>query len=275
MGKRIPPYRDLETKIAKVEELLCKLKTRRLRAPLERRILPARLRQAERNLKMSRIMIRTLAGQTEAVRVNERTAIARELHDEFGQALTGLVLGLSWISRSLTAEQQPIQERIASLADIVKSMMRSVRNVANELRIGPLNKLGLVKTLKSEAKGFEERTGIPCTFETNAAKFHFGRAAAAAIFRIVQGALTNVARHAQASRVEIVLMKKTNCIILTVADDGKGIPRNIVFAKSSLGITGMQERAAAFGGTLKLHDTPGKGTTLRLRIPQSKAVARS
>jgi signal transduction histidine kinase len=198
--------------------------------------------------------------------------IARELHDEFGQALTSLHLGLSWISRKLTPGQQPLQEKINSLSATTTNLMRSVKNIASELRPGVLDELGLVKTLKSEAREFEGHTGIQCKFKTNTARAKFERSAAVAIFRIVQAALTNVARHAHASRALIALMKRKNSLILTVTDNGKGIGRKLIYGHDSLGITGMRERALALGGTFTLGGSRSKGTILTAHIPLSRVI---
>jgi len=127
--------------------------------------------------------------------------------------------------------------------------------------------------LQSEAREFKRHTGIRCRFETNLGKAKFNRAGSVAIFRIVQAALTNVARHAEASRASIVLMKRKKDLILTVHDNGKGIPREKVASHNSLGIIGMRERAVALGGTLTLTGSKRKGTILRARIPQSRVFA--
>jgi signal transduction histidine kinase len=179
---------------------------------------------------------------------------------------------LSWISRKLTPGQQPLQEKIRLLSATTTSLIRSVKNIASELRPSVLDELGLVKTLKSEAREFEGHTGIPCRFKTNAAKAKFDRSAAVAIFRIVQAALTNVARHAHASPALIALIRRKNGLILTVIDNGKGISRKLVYRHDSLDITGMRERALALGGTFTLGGSRTKGTKLTVQIPLSRVV---
>ena len=273
MSNQKPPNGELETKMKEAEELIHALRTQQVDAIVgERHIMLVRLKQAEENLKSSRDQLRALTSYLLSVRENERAVIARELHDEFGQGLTSLHFGLSWISRKLTPGQQPLQEKIRSLSATTTSLMRSVKNIASELRPGVLDELGLVKTLKSEAREFEGHTGIQCRFKTNTAKAKFDRSAAVAIFRIVQAALTNVARHAHASRALITLMKKKNGLILTVKDNGKGITRKPIHSHDSLGITGMRERALAFGGTFTLGGSRGKGTVLTVQIPLSRVI---
>src|SRR6202158_453410 len=273
MNNQKPPYGELETKMKEAEELIHALRTQQVDAIVgERHVMLVRLKQAEESLKSSRNQLRALATYLLSVRESERTVIARELHDEFGQALTSLQLGLSWISRKLTPEQRPLQEKIRSLSATTTSLIRSVKNIASELRPGVLDELGLVKTLKSEAREFQGHTGVQCRFKTNTAKAKFDHSAAVAIVRIVQAVLTNVARHARASRALITLMKKKNGLILTVMDNGKGITRKLVYSRDSLGITGMRERALALGGTFTLGGSRSKGTMLTVRIPLSRII---
>jgi signal transduction histidine kinase len=165
-----------------------------------------------------------------------------------------------------------LQERIRSLSAITTSLIRSVKNIASELRPGVLDELGLVRTLKSEAREFEVHTEVQCRFKTNTAKAKFDHSAAVAIFRIVQAALTNVARHAHASRALIALTKRENGMILTVTDNGKGITRRLITRHDSLGITGMRERALVLGGTFTLAGSRSKGTTLTVQIPLSRVI---
>jgi len=225
------------------------------------------LKQAEAQLEKSRDELRALAARLQFLRESERAAIAREIHDEFGQTLTSLQLGLSWIARMATPQQQTVRAKTKSLSTLVTNMIQSVKRIAIELRPGTLDELGLVKTLQSEARDFEGHTGIRCRFETNLGRAKFNRLGSVAIFRITQAALTNVARHAQASSAAIALMKKNNDLMLTVHDNGKGITKKSVHNQNSLGIIGMRERALALDGTLTLRGSKGKGTTLTVRIP--------
>jgi signal transduction histidine kinase len=270
MSGRNPPSRRLKIKMKEAEELVHVLGTHQIDAIVgDRHVMLLRLKEAEENLKNSRDQLRALAASLQSIRENERTEIARELHDEFGQVLTSLQLGLSWMSRNLTSGQQALQEKIKSLLGLTTTLIRSVKKIASELRPGVLDELGLVKTLKSEAREFERHAGIRCRFETNMGKAKVDRSAALAIFRIVQAALTNVARHADASRALVALMKRKNGVILTVTDNGKGITRKLVYSHNSLGIIGMRERALALGGTFTLRGSQKKGTTLTVRIPVS------
>jgi signal transduction histidine kinase len=274
MSRRKPPVRTSNTRLKEYEALARALKTHQVDAIVgERHIRVLRLKQAEEELQNSRDQLRALAAKLQSVREDERAEIAREIHDEFGQALTSLQLGLSWIAAKVTPKQQPLQEKIRSLSALVTTMIQSVRRIADELRPGVLDELGLMKTLRSEAREFKRHTGIQCRFETNIGNAKFDRAGSVAIFRIAQAALTNVARHAEASRAILALMKRKKDLILTVYDNGKGIPRENVSSHNSLGIIGMRERALALDGTLRLTGSKRKGTTLRARIPLSRVLA--
>ena len=272
MSNPKPPYRESKIKVKEAEAFIHALRTHQVDAIVgERHIMVVRLKQAEENLKNSRDQVRALATRLQSIRENERTVIARDIHDELGQKLTSLELGLSWLAQ-VTPKQKPLQEKIRSLSALATTLIQSVRRISDELRPGVLEELGLVKTLKSEAREFKEHTGIPCTFETNMGKAKFDRAESIAIFRIAQAALTNVARHAHASRAMIALMKRNNGLILTVNDNGKGIARKRVVSSNSLGIIGMRERALALDGLLSLRGSTGKGTTLTVRIPLSRVL---
>jgi signal transduction histidine kinase len=272
MKKHKPPRHRPLKKARDTRELIHALKTHQVDAIVgERHIMLVRLKRVEENLKSSRDQLRALAGYLLSVRENERALIARELHDEFGQALTNLHLGLSWVSRQLAPGQEPLREKIVSLSATTTSLIQSVKNIASELRPGALDELGLVKSLESEAREFEGHTGIPCRFKTNTAKANLNRAAAVAVFRIAQAALTNIALHARASQAHVELTKRTNAIILTVMDNGRGIAKKLVYGRGSLGITGMRERTLALGGSFTLKGSRNNGTKLTVRIPLSRA----
>jgi signal transduction histidine kinase len=273
MSDRKPPYHELKSKMKEAAALIHVLRTHQVDAIVgERHIMLVRLKQAEEKLENSRNQLRALAARLQSIRENERAVIAREIHDEFGQALTSLQLGLAWIALKVTPQQQPVQAKTRSLCALVTTMMQSVKRIAVELRPGALDELGLVKTLQSEARAFEEHTGIGCRFKTNLGKATFDRGGSLSIFRIVQAALTNISRHAQASKAAIALMKRNNDLILTVHDNGKGITEKLAHSHNSLGIIGMRERALALDGTLTLRGSKGKGTTLRVQIPLSRIL---
>lgn len=238
----------------------------------DRDIMFVRLKQTEDDLETSRNQLRALTAHLLTVRDSERVAIARELHDEFGQALTSLHLGLAWLARNVAPGQKALLTKIGSLSEATTGMIRSVKDITVELRPGALDELGLAKTLRSSAREFERSTGIPCRFRTNTAGLSFDRPAAVAVFRIVQAALTNVALHARASNVRVALRAGRHDLLVTVHDDGRGITRRLVDSQGSLGISGMRERTLALGGTLTLVGS-SEGTVLKVQIPLARVVA--
>ena len=268
MSQRNPPVHRMKIRMDEAEALVHALKTHQVDAIVgERHVMVVRLKQAEKQLEHSRDELRALAVNLQFLRESERTAIARELHDEFGQTLTSLQLGLSWIAQRVTPQQRSVQAKARSLSTLVTTMVQSVKRIAVELRPGVLDELGLVKALQSLAQEFEGHTGIRCRFETNLEKAKLARVGSVALFRITQAALTNVARHAQASTATIALMKHGDDLMLSVNDNGKGITKKAIQDHNSLGIIGMRERAIALDGTLILRGSKEKGTTLTIRIP--------
>jgi signal transduction histidine kinase len=239
----------------------------------DREIMVVRLKQAEDDLERSRNQLRALAAHLLSARESERVAIARELHDEFGQALTSVQLGLAWLARNVMPAQKPLLAKIGALSDATTSLIRSVKDITVELRPGALGELGLTKTVLAMTREFGDAAGIPCRFRTNTAGVRFSRPAAIAAYRIVQAALTNVARHAQASAVAVALIVGKRELIVTVKDDGRGIDAKRVGSQRSLGIIGMRERAAALGGTFTLAGSRGEGSVLQVRFPVSQAIA--
>jgi signal transduction histidine kinase len=273
MTRRTPVSRGASGSLTGVEGLARALRTHEVDAIVgDHDIMVVRLKQAEDDLESSRNQLRSLAAHLLSVRESERVAIARELHDEFGQALTSVQLGLAWLARSVTPAQKALLAKITALSEATTGMIRSVKDITIELRPGALDELGLVKTLTSATREFEDSVGIPCRFRTNAAGMRFERPAAVAVYRIVQAALTNVARHAHAANVAVALMTNTHDLVVTVTDDGKGIGRKLIASQASLGIIGMRERAVALGGTFSLTGSRGEGTLLKARIPLSRAV---
>jgi signal transduction histidine kinase len=240
----------------------------------ERQLMLVRVKQAEDDLEKSRDELRALAAELQSVREEERTAIAREIHDELGQTLTSLQLGLAWMAaKGVASRHGPLQAKVTALAALVTSLIRSVRTIASALRPGVLDELGLVRALRSEAREFKRHAGIPCGFRANVGRATFDRDGAVAVFRIGQAALTNVARHANASRASVALARGRRDLVLTVHDNGRGIRGDDASGVGALGIVGMRERALALGGTLSVAGSRGRGTTLKARIPLSRVLA--
>ncbi|MBM4350476.1 MAG: PAS domain S-box protein [Deltaproteobacteria bacterium] len=224
-------------------------------------------KRAEQYLKESNKRMRALSMRLQTIREEERTMIAREVHDELGQTLTALKIDLALLSNRCPAKHEPIMQKIGSMSRLIDEIIQSVRRICYQLRPGVLDDLGLVAAIELETNQFEKRTGIACKFLSNAEDLTLDRERSTAVFRILQETLTNTIRHANASRVRVGLKKRDGQLVMKVEDDGKGITHNDISSLKSLGILGMRERAGLFGGKLDIKGFPGKGTTVTLRMP--------
>jgi PAS domain S-box-containing protein len=217
----------------------------------------------------AREQLRDLAGYLQAAREEERTQMAREIHDEFGQMLSALNMDLSWLSKRLPADQPHLTEKASAMSDLIDSTIQTVRRVATELRPGLLDDLGLAATIEWQAQEFAERTGIACDLYLSDEEIVLERDLATAIFRIFQETLTNVARHASATEVHVELEGRPDELVLIVRDNGKGITESQVSHPRSLGLMGMRERAHSWGGEVAFQGIAGQGTTVTVRIPRA------
>jgi two-component system sensor histidine kinase UhpB len=217
--------------------------------------------------------LRDLALRMEHTKEEERKRIARELHDEFGQLLTGLKLDLAALGKQLAkgvATSQPeLIEKLQSMTSLVDDSIQLVRKVASSLRPSILDDFGLVPALQWQAREFEARAGIPCetALSPDLSQRELDPDRSTALFRIGQELLTNVMRHAHASRVRLALREESDGLLLEVSDNGGGIKKQDYVDPTTLGLRGMQERVALFGGTLKIDGDPKTGTTVRAWIP--------
>jgi len=227
---------------------------------------------AERRMLDDERKLKALSDRLLVVQEAERSRIARELHDDLGQSLTALKMDVIGLLASTEQKygRSPIANRILRTLD---AMVTSVQRISSELRPSILDDLGLVAALESEAMLFEERTGIECELSLPP-DAHCEPHCATAIYRIVQEALTNVARHSNASRVEIRLRERTEELLLEIRDDGRGVTTEELGDPRSLGLMGIRERADLVGGTVAFEGVSGRGTIVSVRIPIS-ASARS
>jgi PAS domain S-box-containing protein len=228
---------------------------------------------AEEQLKISEQQLHQLAGYLQTVREDERTTMAREIHDELGQALTAMKMDIVWLTHRLSKSDDALQKRLAATIELINATINTVRKLATQLRPGILDDLGLTAALEWQAQEFQARTGILCEFDHLAENLELEPARATAVFRICQEALTNVARHAQATKVGISLQQGTLDLVLEVTDNGRGITDNELANPHSLGLLGMRERAFLLGGNFSIKGRPNRGTTVTAQIPlfQSKA----
>ena len=224
-------------------------------------------KEAEEALRRSHEQLRSLAKRLQEVREEERTAIAREIHDEVGQAMTGVKLELAWLKDNLPPAAEKLKERAEATISLVDSTIDSARRLSSRLRPAVLDELGLEAALESLAREFGRRTGCDCSLSVDADDLGLDERRDTAVFRIVQEALTNVARHAAASRVEIRLHAAADFLDVEVEDDGPGIAEEEVSSPRSLGLIGMRERALSLGGEVDFRPAEGGGTVVRLRLP--------
>jgi PAS domain S-box-containing protein len=224
---------------------------------------------AEQQLKASNEELRALASHLTDIREEERASMAREVHDELGQQLTGLKMDLSLMARKASGETEVwLKEKIGATLNLLDTTIRSVRKIASELRPSILDDLGLIAALDWQAQEFGKRMGILTDFETNGDGVRISPSASIGLFRICQESLTNIARHAAASRVRICLLEEKEHVFLSIQDDGKGIdPEKLSKKEKTLGLLGMKERALMMGGTLRIDSAVGAGVTLTIKVP--------
>jgi signal transduction histidine kinase len=229
-------------------------------------------RRTEEEVRESCEQLRALAARLQAAREEERIRISREIHNQLGEMLTGLKLGLGWMRSVLESDSAPtarvqLLENIAAIGSLADGTASRVRKLCTELRPSILDDLGLVAAIEWQTREFQTRTKIRC--ETRLCVEHVVANAdqGTAMFRILQEILTNVARHAQASKVRVSLKYQAQNLSLEVKDNGRGIQSEQLAGRQSLGLLAMRERAAFLGGQFAISGRPGKGTTVTVRIP--------
>jgi PAS domain S-box-containing protein len=228
-------------------------------------------KRVEGALRASSEQLRALSSSLSFAREEEGARIARELHDELGSALTSLKWDLEAIDKLCSAAGKQtdlamLWEKIKVMTALIDTTLNTVKRISSELRPGILDDLGLVAAIEWQAQQFEARTGIPCQFDALVDN-GFSRELGTAAFRIFQEALTNILRHAQASRVNVMLEEEAGEFVLEVRDNGRGITEAEKSASGSLGLIGMRERAHLVGGQIDIVGVRGKGTVLTLRVP--------
>jgi PAS domain S-box-containing protein len=224
-------------------------------------------KRAEEQLQRSLEQLRALAARLQRVREEERTRVAREIHDELGQALTAIKIDLANLISELPAEQKQPSSRAESILKQVDETILAVRRIATQLRPGILDDAGLAAAIEWAAEEFETRTGTKVRLDLPEGDLDADRERATALFRIFQETLTNVARHANATEVTVRLAREKDDFVLEVRDNGEGVSEDQLAEGGSLGILGMRERALLLGGELTILGAPGSGTTVRVRIP--------
>jgi len=223
-------------------------------------------KESEKELLQSHERLRDLTSHLQVVREEERTLIAREIHDELGQALTALKMDVHWLRRRLKEDEPSLIDKTHLMSRLIDRTVQSVRRICSELRPGLLDDFGLSAAMEWEAEEFSKRTDIQCHIVSDPEDVILPKMISTAIFRIFQETLTNVARHANATKVEITLKRHADMVEMCVSDNGKGISDGQILDARSFGITGMRERVHYLGGSLCISGDQN-GTTVNVTIP--------
>ena len=254
-----PNRRDEVGKLARAFNAMV-IQVNRAKSDLEKKVLEAE--QVNRQL-------RDLSAHLQNIREEERMHIAREMHDELGQFLTGLKMDIGWLKKRINDDKESAasKEKLIEMAALVDGAVLFVRKLAAELRPSILDDLGLVAALDWHSQEFTRRFHVEVDFRCEPGDLHVSSLVATGLFRMYQESLTNVARHAGAEKVIARLKLSNDQITLTVRDDGKGFDMKGSDKGKTLGLLGMKERALMIGGKLEIHSSPGKGTTIVIKVP--------
>lgn len=224
-------------------------------------------KQAEQMMKESYEQIRSLTEHLQNIREEERTHIAREIHDELGQQLTVLKMDVAWLSKKINGSNNAVKEKLNELTSLLDNTVQSVRRIASELRPSMLDDLGLAPAMEWHLIEFGKRSGIKTSFHEPNEELEISKPIKTGLFRILQESLTNVAKHSKATKVHVELAEKNNHLLLRIKDNGKGFHQQEAEQKKTLGILGMKERTAMMGGSYEIRSEPGKGTEISVDIP--------
>ncbi len=221
----------------------------------------------EKKLIESQEQLHNLSLHLQSVRERESTRIAREIHDELGQILTALKMDLSWLNKRLTNGQKPLLEKIRSMSKLTDMIIKAVQRISTELRPGILDDLGLIPAIEWQAQEFENRTNIKCEITLDCEDNDLDQDRSTALFRIFQEALTNVARHANATKIKVSLKEEPDKLLLEIKDNGRGITEEQISNPKSFGLIGIRERLYPWGGEVKIKGLSNRGTTLTVILP--------
>ncbi len=222
---------------------------------------------AEEALRDSREQIRALALHLQSTQEEERSRIAREIHDEFGSALTALKLEMFGLEARLRENADGLPAHIKAMSDLIDSTIDAMHRISTKLRPSLLDDLGLTAAIEWQIEEFQHRTGINCRLTLSPKEIHLDKGRSTTIFRILQESLTNIARHAQATRAYITLRKSKTNLSLIVKDNGIGIRQRQASSHKSFGLIGIRERISFWRGSFEISGAQGKGTALRIDIP--------
>ena len=223
--------------------------------------------RVEEALRKSKDELRELGAAAHAAREQEMTRIARELHDELAQSLTALQMDAAWCVERAAGSELAMAGRLARMEALLKQTVAATRRIAADLRPLMLDDLGLVPAVEWLVDGFTQRNGIPCELAVNVGELELPGAHATAVFRIVQESLSNVAKHARASRVQVDIERNGTQVTLSIRDNGAGFSLSDPRKPNSYGLLGLRERASLLGGEASITSAPGEGTWVQIQLP--------
>ncbi len=224
-------------------------------------------KQAEIEIKYSQEQLRELSSHVQLAREQERLNIAREVHDDLGSTLTAIKLNIAWLGGRLSREAPELIAKIKDVENLVDKCTAAANDISHSLRPSTLDCFGIIAAMEIEVDEFEQRTGISCVFNHPDEDITLGPDIAIALFRILQETLTNIMKHAHASKVKVDLYNQATCVEMIVSDNGLGFTESDRIKPRSFGLRGIYERVAYFGGNVHINGTPGSGTTIKARIP--------
>ncbi len=228
-------------------------------------------KKAERELTESKAHLKELSIFLQRAREDDRAHFARELHDQLGQNLTALRIDFNSLAGLLATTDTTITTRLTAIDHMINNTVDATRQLCEELRPGMLDDLGFEAAISSYTKNFTRQFGVPCDLMLDKEDYALDQLLATALFRIVQEALTNVARHARATHAMVALQDRGGELLLTIADDGAGLSADLAGERKTYGLLGMRERVDMLGGRMAIDSAPGRGTHIEVRIPRSLA----
>jgi|GEM_PF-2865428 len=227
-------------------------------------------RQAEHELTNSREQLRKLSARVETAREEERTHIAREIHDDLGQDLSIFLMNLSWLEGQLPPDAGELRDKTHSMSEMVEGTIKKMRRISQDLRPSVLDHLGFAAAINWQTRRFQQQTGITCKLDNNAEDIQLSEDYSNGLFRIFQEALTNILRHAKATQINILMETVGDSLRITVKDNGVGISNSEIHGSRSLGLLGMRERVRFLNGKFDIRGEEGKGTTVVVSVPLSE-----
>jgi PAS domain S-box-containing protein len=229
--------------------------------------------EAEQALRRSKDELQELGAVAHMTREQEKSRIARELHDELGQLLTMLQMDLAWCREKLPPGNEAFAAKVDRMATLLKGTIAATRRIAADLRPLMLDDLGLVPSIEWLVENFRQRSGIACELSVDRRELALSKAQSSAVFRIVQESLTNVAKHAQAAHADIAIERDDGALVVRIEDDGVGFSPQAPRKQNSFGLLGLRERVSLLGGEVTIESAPGAGTIIEVRLPNEAPVA--